>query len=302
LGLPLSKKLAELLGGTIKVQSALGQGSVFSVNLPRIYRTAEPEIVEEEDWSIDPTRVPLLLLEDDIADAFAMQRALSGTGYQPIIARSVAGAKRVLERMRPAAALLDVRLGGDEVWRLILGMRQAEATGDIPIVVVSSTDEERKALHLGADAYLYKPIDPDQLHGLLDRLTGNRLVTRVLLVDDEEITRYLVRQLLPRGRYTLREAKTGTEGLAQLRRETPDILLLDLKMPEMTGFDLLEQIAAERSLDQVPAIVLTSMVLGAAERQRLRRAACIMSKSDLSATTLASAIADAVGRLHPAGA
>jgi len=297
LGLPLSKRLAELLSGSIAVQSAPGQGSVFSVTVPRIYRAAEAvEAAAEEEWAVDPTRIPVLVVDDDLADCFAIQRLLSSTRYQAIVARTVAAARIALERMRPAAVLLDVVLFGDESWRLILGLRQGEATGDIPIIVTSSTGEERKALHLGADAYLRKPIDHPRLLDILDRLTGNRSTTRVLLVDDEEVTRYLVRQLLPRGVYDVREATSGTDGLAQLLIEPPDVVLLDLKMPEMTGFELLDRINDETSLDGVPAIVLTSAILTPDERQRLRRAARIMSKSDLSGSVLTGAITDALNK------
>jgi CheY-like chemotaxis protein len=295
LGLPLSRRLAELLGGGVAVQSAPGQGSVFSVTIPRTYRPAGAEEMADEDWVVDPTRTPVLVVDDDIADSFAIQRLLDHTRYQPIVARTVAAAKRALERVQPAAVLLDVVLFGDESWRLILGLRQGETTGNIPIVVASSTGEERKALHLGADAYLGKPIDPERLLELLDRLTGNRSTTRVLLVDDEEVTRYLIRQLLPRGVYDVREARTGTEGLAELSNEPPDVLLLDLKIPEMTGFELLDRISGDAGLDAVPAIVLTSAILTPDERQRLRRAARIISKSDLCATGLTAAIADVLG-------
>jgi signal transduction histidine kinase/CheY-like chemotaxis protein len=295
LGLPLSKRLAELLGGEITVQSAPGQGSVFSVTVPRVYHAAEPVEAEDEDWAVDPTRIPVLVVDDDLADSFAIQRLLSSTRYQPIVARTVATAKRALERTQPAAVLLDVVLAGDESWRLILGLRQGKATVNIPIVVTSSTGEERKALNLGADAYLRKPIDHSRLLDILDRLTGNRSTTRVLLVDDEEVTRYLVRQLLPRGVYDVREAKSGTEGWVQLLSNPPDVLLLDLKMPEMTGFELLDRISGDASLNAVSAIVLTSAILTEGERQRLRRAARIMSKSDLSGSALTGAITDALG-------
>jgi CheY-like chemotaxis protein len=119
----------------------------------------------------------------------------------------------------------------------------------------------------------------------------------VLLVDDEGVTRYLVRQLLPRGVYDVREAESGTEGLARLLSEPPDVVLLDLKMPEMTGFELLDRIGDETSLDGIPAIVLTSAILNPSERERLRRAARIMSKSDLTATALTGAIPDVLGGL-----
>ncbi|MFZ3235596.1 MAG: ATP-binding protein [Stellaceae bacterium] len=299
LGLPLSKKLAELLGGEVAVESAPGQGSVFSVTLPRVFRTAREPPTAEPDWTLDPARVPVLVVDDDPADAFAMQRLLANTRYQPIMAPTVAAAKHALARVTPAAILLDVVLSGDESWRMILGLRQGEATGDIPIVVTSSTGEDRKALHLGADAYLAKPLDPELLLDRLDRLTGNLSVTRVLLVDDEEVTRYLVRQLLPRGVYEVREATTGTAGLAQLRERRPDILLLDLMMPEMTGFELLEHLRGDPGLDDIPAIVLTSAILGPRERQRLGRASRVMSKSDLSAVALSAAIAEALADRTP---
>jgi signal transduction histidine kinase/DNA-binding response OmpR family regulator len=295
LGLPLSKKLAELLGGGVAVQSAPGQGSVFSVTVPREYRVGEAIEVADEDWVVDPGRVPVLVVEDDPADAFALRRLLASTRYQPILARTVAAAKQAFERVTPIAILLDVVLLGEETWRMILGLRGDEVAGNIPIIVMSSAGGERKALHLGADAYLSKPVDATELLDHLDRLTGNRSVTRVLVVDDEEVARYLIRQLLPRGVYDVQEATTGTEGLARLLTKPPDVLLLDLRMPEMNGFELLERISGETGLGSVPAIVLTSALLSPGERQRLKRASRIMSKSDLSAAALTGAIADVLG-------
>jgi CheY-like chemotaxis protein len=185
---------------------------------------------------------------------------------------------------------------------MILGLRQGKATCNIPIVVASSTGEERKALHLGADAYLAKPIDPEALIDLLDRLTGPGSITQILLVDDEEVTRYLVRQLLPRSVYDVREAGTGTEGLAQLPNNRPDLVLLDLKMPEMTGFELLDRMTRDPALKGVPAIVPTSAILSPSEERRLAQAARIMSKSDLSGVVLSAAITEVLGRTSQAPA
>jgi DNA-binding response OmpR family regulator len=128
--------------------------------------------VATDDWILDPTRVPVLVVEDNLADAFAVQRLFVGTRYQPILANSIPVAKRAFERVMPAAVLLDVVLLGDESWRMILGPRQDDATGNLPIIVTSSTGEERKAIHLGADAYLQKPTDPARLLDCLDQLTG----------------------------------------------------------------------------------------------------------------------------------
>lgn len=299
LGLPLSKKLSELLGGSIAVQSAPGEGSVFSVTIPRIYRSLSAPIDIVESWELQSGRIPILAVEDNPADSFAVERILSTSCYQAIVARSVAEARRALERVRPAAIILDVVLLGDESWRFLVEIRQRDATADIPVVVASSTGDERKAISLGADEYLDKPIDPAQLVGLLDRLTGQRSVTHVLLVDDEEVSRYLVRQLLPRSTYDIKEAATGVEGLVKLRDERPDIVLLDLNMPGMNGYEFLERLSAETN---IPAIILTSMILDTEQRLRLGNASNIISKSDLSAPALTEAITTALANAEAGAA
>jgi signal transduction histidine kinase/CheY-like chemotaxis protein len=293
LGLPLARKLAELLGGSVAVESAIGQGSVFSVTLPRIYYDpAEDE--DDEQFQLDPERVPLLMVEDDAADAFVLERSLAASRYQLVRARSIAQAKRLLETLRPTAIMLDVVLRGDEVWRFIVHLRQQDATSAVPIIVSSSTGDEQKALHLGADVYLSKPIDPREVVETLERLTGHRSVTKLLLVDDQEVSRYLVRQLLPRGIYDLAEAATGIEGWTRLGEERPDVLLLDLNMPGMTGYEFIERLAADPDRRDVPTVVLTSAILDDAQRGRLGAAFRIISKSDLSSPILIAAIKDAL--------
>ncbi len=183
---------------------------------------------------------------------------------------------------------------GDESWRLILQLRQQPDRADIPLVVTSSTGDDRKAIHLGADEYLPKPVDRTQFVELLDRLTGRRSITKVLLVDDEEIMRYLVRQLLPRSRYALRPVDNGAEGLRCLRDDRPDVVLLDINMPEMTGAEFLERVQHDASLSQLPIIVLTSAILQQNERSLLRRACRIVSKSELSAGMLMDTIEGAL--------
>jgi signal transduction histidine kinase/CheY-like chemotaxis protein len=298
LGLPLSKKLAELLGGRIIVDSVLHQGSTFSVVLPRVYvGEAAPDALEE-NWQVQPNRIPLLVVEDDSADAFVIERALAKSVYQPLFANSVAQARRALAQVKPAAIISDIVLFGDESWRLLLGLKENPVSGDIPVIVVSSTGDDRKAFHLGADEYLPKPVDTQQLITLLDKLTGHQPITKVLLVDDEEVSRYLVRQLLPRSDFNIIEATNGSEGLIRVKEEQPDVVIFDLNMPGMDGFQFLESIAADETSSRIPAMVLTSTPLGQRERSRLRHAAVILSKSDLSAATLVEALNGALATVE----
>jgi CheY-like chemotaxis protein len=235
------------------------------------------------------------VVEDDPADAFAMKRILAATPYQLLRARSIRQAQQLLKEVKPAAILLDIVLMGDESWRLMVQIRQQDASSEIPLIVMSSTGDERKAIHLGADEYLSKPVDGEALIGLLDRLTGRRTITRILLVDDEEVTRYLVRQLLPRSRYSMSAADNGSDGLRLLHDERPDVILLDINMPDMNGYQFLERLhddakGAAVSVSKVPVIVLTSAILEPGDRTLLHRASTILSKSELSSAMLIDAI------------
>jgi signal transduction histidine kinase/CheY-like chemotaxis protein len=291
LGLPLSKKLAELLGGRIAVESTPGEGSTFAVTLPRSYPNAVDQADDaDESWTLEPGRVPVLAVDDDPADTFTLRRILADTPYQPLFARSVRQAQQILQHAQPAAILLDVILMGDESWRLLLQLRQQEAYADIPLIVMSSSGEERKAIHLGADEYIAKPVDGMTLIGLLDRLTGRSSITRILLVDDEEVMRYLVRQLLPRSRYSLCAVSSGEEGLQCLQDQHPDVVLLDINMPEMNGHQFLARLRDDATVANVPVIILTSAILAPDERLLLHRASGIMSKSDMSSNTLIETI------------
>jgi signal transduction histidine kinase/DNA-binding response OmpR family regulator len=298
LGLPLSKKLAALLGGGVGVESAPEQGSVFTLTLPRAI--AVP--CEEPDaptWSIEAGRLPVLLLEDDAADSFGIERALARSRYQVLTTRNIEDANRALDRFRPRAVLLDVLLQGEESWRFLLSLKQDEKTRDIPVIVITSNSDERKARSLGADEYLEKPVDSHRLVEVLDELTGVRSVTKVLLVDDEEISRYLVGQLLPRGPFDLKMATNAIDGLHHATSECPDVVVFDLKMPDVDGFRFLELMSQSEKLCGIPAVAITSMALDEQQRHRLSKAARVVSKYDLTTETLIGAIRQAIAGAPP---
>lgn len=301
LGLPLSRKLAELLGGRITVDSVPGRGSTFSVTVPRVHVVSEPTRLAH-DWVLEPGKIPVVVVEDDAADTHTIERILATSVYQPLFANSVRDALLLMQAVTPAAIILDVVLMGDESWRLILQLRQQDASANIPLIVSSSTGDDRKAVHLGADEYLPKPVNGEVLIDALDRMTGRRSLTKVLLVDDEEVTHYLVRQLLPRGRFGLSIASNGRDGFERLLELKPDVVLLDLRMPGMDGYTFLDRMSASPTLAEVPAIVMTSTVLSAGDHARLGRASLVMSKSDLSTSALIEAITGVQSTPEPIGA
>ncbi len=299
LGLPLSKRLAELLGGEVGVESKAGEGSLFWVRIPRHYRELAGA-ADEGSWTVEPGRLPVLILEDDPADAFSLERALAHSRYQPISVRSVAEAQRALERITPAAFVLDIVLQGEECWRFLIDAKHNERTQDIPAVLISSTADEQKARSFGADEFMAKPVDPAALVRWLDEMTGARGMTKVLLVDNEEVSRYVVRQLLPRGAYDLREAANAIDGLEQAKADPPDVILLDLNMDTVDGFEFLDRLHKGEGAEAPPAIILTSLVLDEAQKERVAHACGIVSKFDLTADRLVGAIREALQPRQPA--
>jgi CheY-like chemotaxis protein len=215
-------------------------------------------------------------------------------------ARSVREARRLMQSIRPVAILLDVMLLGDESWRLLLELRAQDASAEIPLIVTSSTGEARKAAHLGADQYLEKPVDGERLIEVLDRVTGRNSLIQVLVVDDEELTHYLVRQLLPRTRYRLCSAMDGKAALDRMEEGSPDVVLLDLRMPGMNGFEFLRRLRQDGTWADLPVIVLSSAVLEPGERALLRDASLLMSKSELASGTLIEAIDSVLWQNAPA--
>jgi signal transduction histidine kinase/DNA-binding response OmpR family regulator len=284
LGLPLSRKLAQLLGGSVAVESELHRGSTFSLTIPATY-TSSPvtsDVVLAPD-TLDSSRLPVLLVEDEIEARLLYEKYLRGTGFQAVPARSVREARALLETFRPAAILLDIVLRGDEDgWSLLSDLKSNPQTSEIPVLVVSNLDDPQKALALGGDAFCRKPVPRKWLLEHLHAATGLEAPRKFLVIDDEEVSRYLLRQILPSQTGQVLEAGGAAEGLRLARDEQPQLILLDLLMPETSGFEVLERLRSDPRTRDIPVVISTSKVLDANERSRLERhAAGLIPKNAL---------------------
>jgi signal transduction histidine kinase/CheY-like chemotaxis protein len=298
LGLPLSKRLAELLGGSVTVESTLGSGSTFRLNLPLM-----PADFETAALMTDPSRKPVLVVDDDEADLLMYERALTGTRFQVIPARSAAAATKTLDLMRPAAMVFDIRLHGQDAWELIARLKQQPSTSDIPLLVVSSVNDPQKALALGADAYGHKPLDAAWLLQTLEQVVHRPDATRVLVIDDQEASRFIVREML-RGRdHDIVEAASGREGLRQAQRMEPTVVLLDLQLGDMDGLDVRDALQRGPRTSQAAIVVITSRTLTESERERIGPDTPVLSKANLTREHLhcamQRAIERATGRPYP---
>lgn len=289
LGLPLSRKLAQLLGGSVWVESEPGAGSSFYLRVPRIFNNVECAIPADESVVHDQARLQVLLVEDDFETRLIYGKYLRDSPWQTISARSVREAHGVLNQVTPAAIILDILLSGEEdAWHLLAELKSEPATRKIPIIVATSAEDRMKALALGADAFLSKPISRADLTGMLRELTHARLGGTVLLVDDEEVARYVVRQVFNNPRVHFLEATNGSEALRIAAMEKPDLVITDLTMPDMDGLRMIEQMASDEYLKDVPVIVATGRTLTSEQSRSLsENTVAILPKSSFSENDIA---------------
>lgn len=289
LGLPLSKKLAALLGGRITVHSRPGLGSEFTLRIPLQYREAlKEQMAPELEWVRDPTSLPVLVVEDSTEMTMTYKSYLKGSGFQVLPAATTREAEDILDRMRPAAIVLDIILRSETAWEFVAALREDGRTQDIPVLVVSTIEDQAKAYDLGVNRYLLKPINGFDLIRELRALTGQPPLSRVLIIDDEEHERYLLKQKIRNLPLLIGEASNGTQGFDAACKHKPDLIFLDLGMPGMTGFEVLEKLKAEPAVAAVPVVIVTSRVLSASERNQLmQRAFAIVGKETLEQTDFA---------------
>ena len=292
LGLPLSRRLAELLGGTLTVASDADLGSTFTLRVPARYNALRGMEEAPFIWEPDPGKLPLLVVEDAPDAQYFYEKVLRSSAYQIYPAYTLHEAEIALQQMLPAAVILDIVLGPEDVWGLLVRLRRDERTHKIPIVVISAGNQSEKALALGADVYLSKPIDR---RALLDALTSLQARTvrplRVLSIDDEDVARYLVRQCLPPPAYEIVEAGDGPTGLERAETEQPDVVILDLVMPGMHGWQVRQALQEREQTRDIPIVILTSQTLEDAAREaREHEVFAVLSKQDLSRTTLGQTV------------
>jgi DNA-binding response OmpR family regulator len=281
LGLALVKNLAELHGGQASLESVPGEGSRFAVRLP--YRKVEKQNVplpnaQIQDQRADTTntQVPLLLLiEDDDQAAVLMMAHLKNAGYRTLWARSGEEGLTMAEEVHPDSVLLDILLPDVDGWKVLQRFKAKPELADIPVVVVSIVADTMKGLNLGALEALQKPVNRENLLAAVARATpargGARQACRVLVVDDDARSRELVCAQLEHQGYTTLCANGDAEALAQLQADPPDLVILDLMMPEVRGFDVLASLRKEKQTAQVPVIILTAKTLTDDERMFLRQ-------------------------------
>ena len=268
LGLAITRKLARMMGGDVTLTSEAGKGSTFTVRLP-----ANTDVPAGAPISSDrgrSTRADCVLVIDDDATARELiSDHLKAGGFSVVTAAGGVEGIKLAKELQPTAITLDVMMPDLDGWSVLAALRQNPELADIPVIMVSIVDDKRRGIALGAAGYLTKPIDRERLHRLVRRFQAPTRATRVLMVEDDASQRERMLGWLERPHWIVREAANGQEALDLLREEKPDVILLDLMMPEMDGFEVVAALQGDKDWRDIPVIVITSLDLDAKDRARL---------------------------------
>jgi signal transduction histidine kinase/DNA-binding response OmpR family regulator len=271
LGLAITKKFCQMMGGDISVESELGKGSTFAISLPtQVTHKAQSQAEGKGKTQFSYCRISTVLAIDDdpnIHDILA--RFLTKQGFQVKTTTSGAEGIRLAREIQPDAIILDVIMPGMDGWSVLTALKADPEVAHIPVILMTMLDNKNLGYALGATDYLLKPIDRQFLVTILQKYGLNPSSSIVMVVEDEETTREMMRRQLEKEGWRVIEAENGRRALELMEDYLPELIVLDLMMPEMDGFEFIDHIRRHPQWQSIPAIVATAKELTQAERYRL---------------------------------
>ena len=294
LGLAICTEFAALMGGTITAESELGRGSTFTVRLPQTVGAAVDPDPRPEPAMADGGA---LIIDDDPAVRASLVQVLAEQGVAAVEAADGEEGLRLARRFRPGIIFLDVIMPRMDGWAVLSALKADRELCDVPVVLLTISPQRDLGYLLGADEYVMKPFEPEQLAGLLTKYELLRPGGAALIVDDDEVTRDVLRRLLTREGWAVEEAVNGRDALTRLDAAPVGLILLDLIMPELDGFEFLTELRRDPRSRNIPVIILTSKDLTNDERLRLSgRVESIIRKGAHSHSQVLRDIRDIVSR------
>jgi signal transduction histidine kinase/CheY-like chemotaxis protein len=281
LGLAISRRFCVMMGGDITVKSRAGEGSTFSIGLPAsvdVLKAAKAaaaaggqtvELAAGESHGVSPAGHPVLVIDDEADARDLLRRTLEGDGFDVRTAESGEEGLRLARELGPSAITLDVMMPGMDGWEVLRRLKADPELQRIPVVMASILHEKGMGFSLGAAEYLTKPVDRKLLLHLVGKYAAKASQGLVLVVEDDPPTRELVRRTLEGEGWRVEEAENGARGLERAAERTPDLVVLDLMMPVMDGFEFLRELRRREAGCEVPVLVLTAKVLDPEERRFL---------------------------------
>ncbi|MEO0406472.1 MAG: response regulator [Cyanobacteria bacterium P01_A01_bin.135] len=280
LGLALVQKFCQMMGGNIRLESEADQGSTFTICIPE----RVPDMHQREATTLEPSiKQPLsveaisaahpsgtvLVIDDDPSVQDLMQRFLSQEGMQVIAASSGPDGLRLAAEHTPDVIILDVMMPSMDGWSVLSALKSDPSLASIPVVMATMVDDRSLGYSLGASDYLLKPINYDILTKLLQKYCADASLDLVMVVEDNPENREMMRRQLAKSGWRVVEAENGREALELLENERPGIILSDLMMPEMDGFEFIEELRQRPEWRDIPVVVLTAKDLTQEDKKRL---------------------------------
>lgn len=281
LGLAIAYKLTQVLGGIISVESKLGEGSIFTISIPIKWHEDEfsPKDITIETKALQADKKIILVVDDDPMTVKNISNHLNEFGFKTIGTTSGREALKLAEKHQPFAITLDVVMPEMDGWEVLQELKNNIFTKDIPVIIVSISDDKDTGFALGAVGYINKPVEKELLVSEIYKL--NALPDTVMIVDDNEFEREHMSKIIEAENINTILAKGGTECIELLKNKIPDILVLDLMMPDMNGFKVLEKIRKNTETKDLPVIVVTAKDLTKEDKENLSgKISSIITKSD----------------------
>jgi signal transduction histidine kinase/DNA-binding response OmpR family regulator len=272
LGLTITRRFCQMMGGDITVESEGGKGSMFIIRLPAEVVDPKagrgPEVLAHVKSQPEGTST-VLVIDDDPTVRDLLQRFLSKEGFRVASAAGGEEGLRLAQALRPDAITLDVLMPGMDGWSVLTALKADPALVDIPVIMLTIVDDKNLGYALGAADYLPKPIDRERLVAVLRRFQRHQPSHPILVVEDDRLTRQMLRQMLENEGYAVVEADHGQQALVRMAEQIPELILLDLLMPEMDGFAFVEEVRTHEAWRSIPIVVTTAKDLTTEDRLRL---------------------------------
>ncbi len=292
LGLVITKKLIELHGGQISVESEWGKGTTLTFRIPMVLAGEVVEsadqlrrVVAEQPMTTEDGKAPLvLIIEDNPQAGQLIQMYLEEAGYRTETARDGAEGLEKAKRLKPNIITLDMIMPIKDGWQVLMELKRHPICKDIPIIIISITDEKKLGFSMGAVDYFVKPVNKEELLSAMKRIPlkipGNKVQPKVLIIDDDRTASELIQVILEAEGYEVLKSVNGKDGVRVAANDAPDLIILDLIMPDISGFNVAYQLKQQAATRNTPIIILTSMEIDEETKEQMQGfISTIMSKS-----------------------